>query len=271
MPPEIREKHFLGYAVSEKTAVDEERRSIRFVVSTEEVDRDREVVKSDAMAAAIKGFADNPVCLAGHQHWLNDGMPPVVGSWDTESFKVVGKRSEMDLIFAKTALAEAHWQLYRERHMRAVSIGFRILDAYEEVKAGVRIFIITKIELYEISCVPVPANSSALSKKEIETLKAFGLLDDDPAKSSDAFAIKSLFDELFGKLKAELLDEIKILLEDNLEQVKDLIIPDPDGLAKALLPGSASEPADSAADDTGRLLNAIATTLQNKENSNAPS
>jgi HK97 family phage prohead protease len=253
----IREKHFLSYAIDEKAAVNEDRRSIRFVVSSEEVDREREVVTSEAMAAAIKDFADNPVCLAGHQHRLADGMPPVVGSWDTESFKISGKRSEMDLIFAKTVLGETYWQLYKDRHMRAVSIGFRILDAYEEVKNSVRIYIITKIELYEISCVPVGANASALSK-----LKELGLVDD---KASDTSALQRMIDMAFEravkgilegsikKVQAEMLDEIKLLLEDCIGQIKDILIADPDGLAKALRSGSAFDPAGCAADDTGPM------------------
>lgn len=199
---EIREKHFLAY-VAEKEAVNVEARTIRFVISTNELDRDREIVEPQAVADAIKDFARNPVCLACHQHKLSDGMPPVVGSWDTDSFKQLKSHCEMDLRFATTALAETYWNLYKDKHMRAVSIGFRILDGHEEVKNSVRFYIIDKIELYEISCVPVGANRGALSK-----LKELGFAEDEAKSLTDR--IEKILDMKFEAIMNR-LDDIESL------------------------------------------------------------
>lgn len=203
----MREKHCIAYASTEKAAINEETRSIRFVVSAEEVDRDNDIVTAEAMAGAIKAFADNPVCLACHQHRLADGMPPVVGSWNTETFKQSGKRSEMELTFATTDLGETYWKLYKDRHMRAVSIGFRILDAKEEVKNQVRVYVITKIELFEISCVPVGSNRSALAKIKDLDLDADGRIE-----------------QQIADLKSE-ISNFKSDLVEQLDQIKDMIIP----------------------------------------------
>ncbi len=209
MSKELREKHFLAYSSNEKSAIDENARTIRFVISAEEVDRDNEVITVDAVAGAIKGFSDSPVCLACHMHRLDNGMPPVIGSWDTDSFKVLGKRSEMNLRFATTDLGEAYWNLYKNRHMRAVSIGFRCLDGREEMKNGVRIYIITKIELYEISAVAVGANRSALSK-----IKGLEFLTDNKAVSEQLVDMQKNIIEQLREIFDEKLEGIKLLIVD---------------------------------------------------------
>lgn len=207
-----RIKHIEAYIAETegKAAIDEATRTIRFIISSGAVDRDNEIVEPSAVAAAIKDFAKNPVCLACHQHKLSDGMPPVVGSWDTESFKATDKRCEMDLRFADTPLAQTYWSLYKDKHMRAVSIGFRVLDGHEVLESGKRFFVITKIELYEISCVPVGANRDALSK-----LKALGDWQADSPNNA-----KSLTDQLtveFNRLREELFAQ--------LDDIKDLLLP----------------------------------------------
>ncbi len=55
--------------------------------------------------------------------------------------------------------------------MRAVSVGFSVLDARREWVEGEQVTVITEAELYEISCVPVPANPNALSKSAARKLE----------------------------------------------------------------------------------------------------
>lgn len=223
-----------------KAAINEEARTIRFVISSSAIDRDNESVLPAAIAAAIKEFAKNPVCLACHQHKLDSGMPPVVGSWDTDSFKATEKRCEMDLVFAATDLAETYWQLYKGKHMRAVSIGFRVLDGHEVVENGKRHFVITKIELYEISCVAVGANRDALSK-----LKSLG-----GWQADDGDRLKELADTFNLKI-----NDLKELLLDQLDEIKILLIPGSnDDLS---LPGDKVNPSDAATQDAGQLVNAF--------------
>lgn len=195
-----------------------EARTIRFVISADTVDRDGEVITPAAIAAAIPGFEKNPVCLAGHAHKLQDGSSPVVGHWLTKTFRQVEGRSEMDLKFASTARGEEYWQLYSEGHQRAVSVGFAP-KKYDRQKSPPTI---TELELYEISCVPVPSNREALAGKE--------------------------HDELLGELKA-LKKELQELGE-KFEEIKLLAIPERDDLAQAFLGGAGGteRPADKDAE-----------------------
>jgi len=228
----MRTKYFLGGVSEAKGAIDEDNRSIRFVVSTSEVDRDGEIVTVDAVAGAIKDFAKNPVCLAAHEHRLSDGRSPVIGSWNTDSFKAYKNRSEMNLVFATTERGEEYWQLYKSKHQRAVSIGFRVINGHEEVKDGKRIYIITKIELYEISCVAVGANSNAVSKAKFSLGWQSSEKDTDNAEIPES--VKDYFDSHF--------DDLKEYIDLQFLQIKDMLVTDPDGLAESML-GKDSEPA----------------------------
>lgn len=232
----LKEKHFLAYASDEKAAINEDARRIRFVISTDQVDRDGDIVETEAIAGAIKNFAKNPVCLACHQHRLSDGMPPVVGSWDTESFKAAAHKSEMDLVFATTTLAETWWNLYKNRHVRAVSIGFRCLEGWEEVKDNRRVWHITQIELYEISCVPVPANQSALA-----VLKECGIVSD---KNSDDSVLKQIENR-----QSAIETKMNEILE-RLEDIAALQLKNPDDLGEAFS-GKLSQPAGGQNKNSG--------------------
>ena len=112
----------------------------------------------------------NPVILAGHSHKLDDGKSPVVGScvkaWvDKAAFWIL-------IEFAKTALGQEYWELYRDKHQRAFSIGFRVKQGEDQIIDGQRVYVVSELELFEISCVPVGANPDALSKSA-QAKKAF--------------------------------------------------------------------------------------------------
>jgi HK97 family phage prohead protease len=235
-----RLKQFTAYVVDDQKSINEERRSVRFIISSNELDRDNEIVEVTAVEGAIREFARNPVCLACHQHRLAAGNSPVVGSWDTESFRALKRHAEMDLVFAKTELGEEYWTLYRDRHMRAVSIGFSIRDGHEEQKDGKRWYVITRIELYEISCVPVGANRDALAK-----LKGWPEGDGDER-------LKSLEQRLEKKFEGMLKDAVEDLRRDLME----LIIDDPGGLADSLLIGGEPEPSAGCVSDA-ELVDAL--------------
>ncbi len=198
-----------GYLAKEQPESEDERR-IRFVISSEKVDRHGEIVKQDAVEKSIKDFSANPVSLAVHLHSSSTGRSTVVGSWDTDSYKRYKTYSEMDLIFAKDVeLAEEYFKLYSQKHMRAVSIGFYVRDAVVETVRGVKVYVITEIELVEISCVAVPANRQALQKA----------LDAQENEGS----ISQLIDERVSKLEQR--------FEEKFEELKMLIC-DPDSLVE---------------------------------------
>lgn len=248
MPNEYDTKDLRGIlAYTIKESVNEEDRSIRFVISSDKVDRHGERVEVSAIADAIKDFAKNPVCLACHRHSLDNGEPPVIGSWNVETFKAKTHTSEMVLTFATTPLAENYWTLYRDGHMKAVSIGFRILDCKEEVTAGKRVWIITKLELYEISCVAVGANREALARKGIHL----------PA--SEQSEIKGTYETLRESLK-DLFQAYLAPIRQELEEIKILTLGQSDEFSEEMLNSDDSE-LSAAAPDNNERLSSIEKTL----------
>ena len=145
-------------------SIDESKRQIHAIASTESIDRHGEIVKLSALKKAIPGYMKNPVILACHAHRLDDGRSPTVA----KCIKSWVDKSGLNIIieFAKTSLGDEYWHLYSEKFQRAFSIGFRVLTVeYETIKSD-RVPVITELDLFEISCVPVPANQDALSKAE---------------------------------------------------------------------------------------------------------
>jgi len=255
-------RHIFAYISKDAGSIDEQNHRIKFVVSTDKLDRDCEIVLPEAVAEAAtrKGeFVDNPVALACHLHRLIDGMPPAIGSWDVSTLKATAHRVEMWLQFAiDTKLGGEYWKLYSKQHMRAVSIGFRILDGHEEVKDGKRFYIITKIELYEISCVAVGANPQALSK-----LKEFYL----PGKDGDNFVSVPAVLEIKKDNTNEKLLQRMGELQEGIDEIKSLLTPDSDKMAEELLGGGLgsdnSVPAGDKKKQAARLLNVLQKAVDN--------
>jgi len=151
----------------EVRAVEDEERVIEFVAATEGRKRDgHEVVVS---GFEFENFDLNPVFLWGHDQGDGDRPPlPPIGS-------VIDRRIDSDagtprlimrVRFATHELAETVYQLYRENHMRSVSIGWLPLETEpimeEGRQTGVRFL---RSELLELSAVPIPADPQAIMLK----------------------------------------------------------------------------------------------------------
>lgn len=131
------------------------------ILSTDTVDRDQEVVLPSGID--LRAYRKNPVVLFGHQMSL-----PVARALYTQiqDEKLIAKAK-----FASTQFAQDIFKLYQEKVLRAFSIGFmpktggppdekEILEKPAWAKAR---WIIRTSELYEFSCVSVPANPEALA------------------------------------------------------------------------------------------------------------
>jgi len=144
-----------------KTA-DAKTRTITGVISSSVLDRDGEIILVEAVEAAWKDYMVNPVVLTTHLHRLDQGHSPVVGRM------ISGHRDGNQFVatvqFADTMLGEEYWQLYRTRIQRAFSVGFIGKESEVQLINGARVRVWKKIELLEVSCVPVPSNPTALSK-----------------------------------------------------------------------------------------------------------
>ena len=155
----------------------------------------------------------------------------------------------MRLRFASTELGEEYWQLYKAKHMRAVSIGFIPMEWHEEKteKTG-RIWVIDKLELLEISCVAVGANREALSK------------------------VKGMFENLSGEPKPATLtkkdvtdivtEQLKNVVE-KIDEIQDMLA-DSNGFAKELLLDDSDESPDSGGKEftEQQILDAVQTALK---------
>jgi HK97 family phage prohead protease len=150
--------------VPEVRAIDEAKRTITFVASTEAVDRYGDIVRVKGWQT--KNYERNPVFLWGHK-----ASEPPIG-------RTLSVRKEanppalvqtVEFADAKTyPFAETVFQLYKQGFMKAVSVGFRpletpkrILDDDNQWTGG---YEFTSQELLELSAVPIPANPEAVAR-----------------------------------------------------------------------------------------------------------
>ncbi len=141
---------------------DESSRVVRFVGSTEDVDRDGDVIQVSGWD--LRPFKKNPVVL-----WSHDYRIPAIGK-AIRVEKVEGKLT-FDVEFAKREeheLADTIFRLVKGGFLRATSVGFipkeiadRTDEEGEKLASG-RLF--KKQELLELSIVNVPSNPHALEE-----------------------------------------------------------------------------------------------------------
>jgi len=225
--------------------INQQDRTITAVASTSDKDRDGEVILPSAFTESLGPFKANPVILATHHHRLNNGSSPVIGSAIPESIAVSEKEVTFTMRFADTPLGEEYWKLYRDKHMRAFSIGF-IPEKWEDSRDeqsqySMRTY--TKIELLEISAVPVPSNRRALAR-------AKGFFDDDEVEKN--------IPETIAELKSD-IENLKNIITEQLDEIKSLLIPDSEGLAREFRLGNSLDSSASAGDKdkTEKLLNTL--------------
>ncbi len=176
-------------------SIDEDKRQIEAVVSTADVDRYDEIMLPESFKESLPGYLKNPIVISSHLSRLSDGHSSVVGqvikAW------VDAKGLHCIIWFAETELGEEYWYLYKNKFQRAFSVGFIPQENKEEFRDGRRILIHTRVELLEISCVPIPANRNALSKskQKKQDFVAEKKARHKAEKDSDEFAKMLLLDD----------------------------------------------------------------------------
>lgn len=255
------------YFFAKVKAINEQARTIDAVASTSDLDRDKDIILPSAFKEALPSFKTNPVILATHQHRLSTGSSPVIGSAIPESVQITDTEVLFTMQFANTKLGDEYWQLYRDKHMRAYSIGFipiEYKDEKDEKLGWVRTY--TKIELLEISAVPVPSNRRALAR-------AKGFVAEDELKEAVTEAIKEIVSGLAAESQKQIAD-LKSFIEEQLDEIKSLLIADPDGFAGRLL-GTESDSSGPSGDNknaekkvVGALSAAIKKITPNKDQQN---
>lgn len=131
-------------------------RYIEGYASTGDMDRDYESIVPTAFTDAIQTYLKNPILFFNH-NWT-EGIGSVESiSLDEKGLKVKAK------LATGTELAEKVWTLIQQGIYRAFSIGFRVLeftDKEQDPSTPLR-RIISKVDLFEVSVVTVPANAHA--------------------------------------------------------------------------------------------------------------
>jgi len=227
---------------------------VHATISTDEIDRYDEVVEPAAIRAALPAFLANPVVLGCHQPRLATGEPPVIGNVTPESVRIGEHEIEADILFDDDELSAKYARKYRKKVMRAFSIGFKPLKGEYKDISSKRTWIWTEIELLEVSAVAVPANRNALARA-----KGFYESDFEEAKNT-----------LLSSLQETLIEKFKPI-EQALDEIKSLLIADPDGLSRGLLLEDLDELPDQGGDSKNiehqfeRIQNSF------KEDSNANS
>ena len=231
--------------------IDVDNRRIIVCISKDEIDRHNERIEISAIADALQLYATNPVVLGDHQHRLSTGKSSVIGHSPPESFKVMENEVDIDIVFSTTENAETYWINFRDGHQLAVSIGFIDLEwRYEEVD-GRKIYVTTKLELLEVSCVAVGANRGAL-------VKAKGMFD-RVADADIEQTVKAVIEDTVTKQ----ISDMKSFVESELDEIKSLLITDSDGFAEELMLGSSSGSSspggdnDNAEQSLKRIENAL--------------
>lgn len=143
----------------QKKAVDDARRTITFVASSDAIDSYGETL--DQKTWKLDRYKANPVVLFAH----NDRDLPI-GRAETVGLNAEGKL-EIEVRFAAAEAnpkAEQCFQLAKDDILNGASVGFNA-DKAERVTENGRVFKrLTGLDLYEISLVPVPANPETLAK-----------------------------------------------------------------------------------------------------------
>jgi HK97 family phage prohead protease len=195
--------------------INEEERTLVAYASTEDEDRDGEIL--EAAGAALDGYRKNPVVLWAHNHRL----PPVAKAlWI--------KQDERGLLFkpqfARTEFADEIFYLYREGFLKAFSVGF--------IPGEWKRNVLATWELLEVSSVPVPANPEALvqamrerSVKSEVLVKAFGeTLTIDPESEEDEQPEEEKNEEVAATQEEESAEEKLDSLADRVLKIEEKVL-----------------------------------------------
>lgn len=140
----------LNFEIKEAAESD---RAFWAVASTEGADRAGDIVRADGWV--LDSFMKNPVIPWAHDY----DLPPVAKALEV---KIVDTALWVKVQFAEPeayAFADTIYQLYRDGFLHAFSVGFSPIESKPLPTGGTEYL---KQELYEISCVTVPANPAAL-------------------------------------------------------------------------------------------------------------
>lgn len=187
---------------------------IEGLASANTKDRDRDIIPNTVWenSKSVENYMKNPIILAHHDHSQPIG-------------KAIELKSTPDGLSIKAKISKAAGNVYdliSEGVMTAFSVGFSLKDGDFDAKSGS--FMITDLELYEISVVSVPANQDALFSisKQLEkdekylalkekfikkSTKGANMRDEEKKTEAPALDLKAVLAEVSSLVKSTLADD----------------------------------------------------------------
>lgn len=203
--------------------------------STNDADRQGDVVPTAVWESGMQNYLKNPVILAYHDHCEPVGR--------MVEHKIDGKGLWIKARIS--AAAEDVFNLVKDGILTAFSIGFRIVDA--EYNSAAELFVVKELELHEISVVSVPANQNTIFSlsKAFESAEEFKTFKMQFAKSSDS--ANGL--EASGKANSDITKEWNMDPKELEKMVAEAAAKAAEQTAKALAEQQAKAAAEKAAAD----------------------
>ena len=228
---------FLNSSFIKSDTTDEKTASITIegYASTDDIDRQGDIVPASVWKKGIQNYLKNPVILAYHDH-----SEPVG--------RMVDHRVDSKGLWVKARISSAAGEVFdlvKDGILTAFSIGFRIVDA--EYDAAKELFVVKELELHEISIVSVPANQNTLFSlsKAFDTAEVFKSFKMQFAPDSDSAKGLESSTEAIGEIKKEWeMDpkQLEQMLADAANKAAELT-------AKAIAESQAKQLADKTAAD----------------------
>lgn len=207
--------------------------TIEGYASTNDSDRQGDVVPTSVWEKGIENYLKNPVILAYHDH-----SEPVG--------RMVEHRIDGKGLWIKARISAAAGEVFnlvKDGVLTAFSIGFRIVDA--EYNSAAELFVVKELELHEISVVSVPANQNTLFSlsKAFDTAEEFKSFKMQFAPKSESAKGLESSTEASSEVKKEMEMDPK-----QLEQMlADAASKAAEATAKAIADKQAKEVAEKAA------------------------
>jgi len=194
----------------------EDDRTIKFVISTGDPDREKDIISPDGWNTS--NYLKNPVVLFAHDY----GSLPVARATNVklENGNLVAEAEFADA--ALNPMAEQVYQMLREGFLRGASVGFRPLDfTYNEQRGGVDF---TQQELLEFSVVPVPANPGALMSASAEanaaTLKQWATKTLELLEPELKAPVSDQLDDFLDTIR-KAMNDIKVAVRETIKNVDE--------------------------------------------------
>ena len=175
------------------------------LASTNDIDRDGEIILPSAFKNLDRYLKENPVILGFHDYHNFPIGKAVDG-------KIEKNALVLDIVFAETETGKEAKYLFDNGFMNSFSVGF-IPKEWDYDKDSNRVY--TDVELLEVSAVPVPANAAANIIRQAEqdgiSLKNFKSMMTVEESKDTANAETPEIDDLTDDLKNIKIEQERIL------------------------------------------------------------